>query len=153
MRIIRSQTDDADWSSPFAKVHSSPNAQQKGYNHGIKAPFRVAGIMNQGVNCGSTFADRPTAQSHVVKSGTRGSCKKDRSHGICSLEEVTQPINCNFCAHDFGDSIPHRSIWKALNFCGINHEYIRSLKKIYKDQKASVQTHVENNMFEVKKGT
>ena len=46
------------------------------------------------------------------------------------------------------DSITHKSIWKALKFSGINHEYISLLKKIYKDQKASVQTVVESNMFE-----
>ena len=51
------------------------------------------------------------------------------------------------------DSITHKSIWKALKSCGINHEYISLLKKIYKDQKASVQTDVESNMFEIKKGT
>ena len=41
------------------------------------------------------------------------------------------------------DSIAHKSIWKALKSCGIEHEYISLLKKIYKDQKASVQTDVE----------
>ena len=51
------------------------------------------------------------------------------------------------------DSITHKSIWKALNSCGINHEYISLLKKFYKDQKASVQADVESNMFEIKKGT
>ena len=51
------------------------------------------------------------------------------------------------------DSITRKSIWKALNSCGINHEYISLLKKIYKDQKAYVQTDVESNMFEIKKGT
>ena len=51
------------------------------------------------------------------------------------------------------DSITHKSIWKALNSCGRNHEYISLLKKIYKDQKALVQTDVESNMFEIKKGT
>ena len=51
------------------------------------------------------------------------------------------------------DSITHKSIWKAPNSCGINHEYISLLMKIYKDQKASVQTDVESNMFEIKKGT
>ena len=50
------------------------------------------------------------------------------------------------------DSITHTSIWKALNACGNNHEYI-SLLKNYKDQKASVQTDVESNMFEIKEGT
>ena len=42
------------------------------------------------------------------------------------------------------DSITHKSICKALKSCG---------KKIYKDQKATVQTDVESNMFEIKKGT
>ena len=51
------------------------------------------------------------------------------------------------------DSITHKSIWKALNSCGINHEYFSLLKKIYKDQKASVHMDVESNMFEIKKGT
>ena len=51
------------------------------------------------------------------------------------------------------DSITHKSIWKALKSCGINHEYISLLKKFYKDQNASVQTDVESNMFEIKKGT
>ena len=51
------------------------------------------------------------------------------------------------------DSITHKSIWKVLKSCGINHEYISLLKKIYKDQKGSVQTDVESNMFEIKKGT
>ena len=51
------------------------------------------------------------------------------------------------------DSITHKSIWKALNSCGINHEYISLLKKVCEDQKASVQTDVESNMFEIKKGT
>ena len=51
------------------------------------------------------------------------------------------------------DSIIHKSIWKELKSCEINHEYSRLLKKIYEDQKASVQTDVESNMFEIKKGT
>ena len=85
------------------KFIAHQNAQHKGCNHGIKSPSGVAVITNQDVNCGSAVADRPVAESHVVKSGTRGSCKKDRSHGTWSLEEVTQPINCNLCAHEFGD--------------------------------------------------
>ena len=51
------------------------------------------------------------------------------------------------------DSITHKSIWKALKSCGIKHDYISLLKKIYRDQKASVQTDEESNMFEIKKGT
>ena len=51
------------------------------------------------------------------------------------------------------DSITHISIWKLIKSCGIKHDYISFLKKIYRDQKASVQTDVESNMFETKKGT
>ena len=51
------------------------------------------------------------------------------------------------------DSITHKSIWKALNSCGINHEYTSVLKNIYKDQKASVWTDAESYMFEIKKKT
>ena len=51
------------------------------------------------------------------------------------------------------DSVTHKSIRKALKSCGIKHDYISLLKKIYKDQKASVQTDAESNMFEIKKGT
>ena len=51
------------------------------------------------------------------------------------------------------DSITHKSIWKALESCGIKHDYISLLKKIYKNQKASVQTDAESNMLEIKKGT
>ena len=61
--------------------------------------------------------------------------------------------------HEWGNftnafvSITHKTIWKALKSCGINHEYITILKNIYKDQKASVQTDVESNMLKIKKGT
>ena len=43
------------------------------------------------------------------------------------------------------DSITHESIWKALKSCGVNHEY-SLLKKNHKDQKASVQTDVEQHV-------
>ena len=51
------------------------------------------------------------------------------------------------------DSITHKSIWNALKSCGIEHDYISLLKKSYRDQKASVLTDEESNMFEIKKGT
>ena len=38
------------------------------------------------------------------------------------------------------DSISHNSIWEALKSCNVDHEYVSLFKKIYKDQKASVQT-------------
>ena len=51
------------------------------------------------------------------------------------------------------DSITHKSIWKALKACDIKHDYISLLKKIHRDQKASVQTDEESNTFEIRKGT
>ena len=51
------------------------------------------------------------------------------------------------------DSITRKSIWKALKSCGIEHDCISLLKKICRDQMASVLTDEESNMFEIKKGT
>ena len=51
------------------------------------------------------------------------------------------------------DSITHKSIWNALESCGIEHDYISLQKKLYRDQKASVLTDEESHMFEIKKGT
>ena len=51
------------------------------------------------------------------------------------------------------DSITHKSIWKALKSCSIKYDFISLLKKIYRDQKALVQTDEESNMFEINKGT
>ena len=51
------------------------------------------------------------------------------------------------------DSFSHKSTWEALKSCGIEHDYIGLLKKIYRDHKASGQTDEESNMFEIKKGT
>ena len=44
-------------------------------------------------------------------------------------------------------------MWKALESCGIDHDYIRLLTKIYRDQETSIQTDEESNMFEIRKGT
>ena len=51
------------------------------------------------------------------------------------------------------DSVTHKSIWNTLKSCGIEHDYISLLKKLYKDQKASVLTDEESNMFEITNGT
>ena len=45
----------------------------------------------------------------------------------------------------------HKSIWEALKFCNI--DYISLLKKIYRDQKASVQTDEEGNIFDIQQGS
>ena len=50
------------------------------------------------------------------------------------------------------DSISPKSIWNALKSCNTDHDYISLLKKIYSDQKASVQTE-ESNIFEIREGT
>ena len=51
------------------------------------------------------------------------------------------------------DSITLKSIWDALKYCDIEHGYISLLKKIHRDQKASVQTDEESNILEIRKGT
>ena len=48
------------------------------------------------------------------------------------------------------DSISHKSIWEALESCNVDDEYV---KKIYRDQKASVQTDEESNIFDIQKGS
>ena len=45
------------------------------------------------------------------------------------------------------------SIWDALKTCGIEHEYISLLKRLYRNQKATVMTDKESDMFAIKKGT
>ena len=51
------------------------------------------------------------------------------------------------------DSISHNSIWEALKSCGIEHDYISLLRKIYRDHKASVQTDEESESFDIQKGS
>ena len=51
------------------------------------------------------------------------------------------------------DSISHKSSWKALKACDIKHVYISLLRKIYRDQKVSVQTDEESNIFDIQKGS
>ena len=51
------------------------------------------------------------------------------------------------------DSISHNSIWEALLSCKVDHGYICLLRKIYKDQKASVQTDEESEIFDFQKGS
>ena len=51
------------------------------------------------------------------------------------------------------DSITHKLIWDALNSYGVEHDYIQFLKKLYRDQKATVLTDEESDMFEIKKGS
>ena len=50
------------------------------------------------------------------------------------------------------DSISHNSIWEALLSCNVDHGYV-CLLKIYKDQKASVQTDEESEIFDIQKGS
>ena len=51
------------------------------------------------------------------------------------------------------DSITRKSIWDALKSCDIEHDYIHLLNFFYKDQKATVLSDEESDMFEIKKGT
>ena len=51
------------------------------------------------------------------------------------------------------DSISHNSIWEALKSCNVDHEYVSFLRKFYRDQKASVQTSEESEIFDIRKGS
>ena len=51
------------------------------------------------------------------------------------------------------DSISHNSIWEALLSCNVDHGYVCLLRKMYKDQKASVQTDGESEIFDIQKGS
>ena len=51
------------------------------------------------------------------------------------------------------DSISHKSIWEALKSCNVDQEYVSLLRKIYRDQKASVQTDEESEIFDIPKGS
>ena len=51
------------------------------------------------------------------------------------------------------DSISHKSIWAALKSCNVDHEYVSFLRKIYRDQKASIQTDEESKIFDIRKGS
>ena len=45
--------------------------------------------------------------------------------------------------------ISHNSIWEALKSRTVDHEYVNFLRKIYNDQKASVQTDEESKNFDI----
>ena len=51
------------------------------------------------------------------------------------------------------DSISHNSIWEALFSRKVDRGYVCFLRKIYKDQKASVQTDEESDIFDIQKGS
>ena len=51
------------------------------------------------------------------------------------------------------DSISRNCIWEALLSCNVDHGYVSLLRKIYKDQKASVQTDEESESFDIQKGS
>ena len=51
------------------------------------------------------------------------------------------------------DSISHKSIWEALKSCNVDHEYVSFLRKIYRDQKASIHKDEESNSFDIQKGS
>ena len=45
-------------------------------------------------------------------------------------------------------------MWTStVKSCNIDHDYISLLRKIYRDQKASVQTDEESNIFDIQKGS
>ena len=48
------------------------------------------------------------------------------------------------------DYITHKSMWNALKSCNVEHDYIRLLRKLHRDQKTTVLTDEESDIFEIK---
>ena len=51
------------------------------------------------------------------------------------------------------DSISHKSLWSALEQCGIKPQYVNLLKRVCAEQRATVLTDEESDVFEIKRGT
>ena len=49
------------------------------------------------------------------------------------------------------DSISQQSLWKALEQCGIESHHINLLRRQFAEQKGTVSTNKESNMFEIKR--
>ena len=47
------------------------------------------------------------------------------------------------------DSLSHRSLWIALEQCGIESQYVSLLKRLYERQKGSVLTNKESEVFAI----
>ena len=51
------------------------------------------------------------------------------------------------------DTIKHKALWTALTHFGIESHYMCLLKRFFADQKATVSTDTESDIFEIKRGT
>ena len=51
------------------------------------------------------------------------------------------------------DSISHQSLWKAVEECGIESRHISLLRRQNAEQKGTVSTDKESDMFEIKRRT
>ena len=50
-------------------------------------------------------------------------------------------------------SISHVSLWNTLEKCGIESHHINFLRRLYAEQKGTVSTDTDSDMFEKKRGT
>ena len=51
------------------------------------------------------------------------------------------------------DSRSHQSLWKSLEKCGLESHYMCLVRRFYGEQKRSVSTDKECDVFEMKTGT
>ena len=51
------------------------------------------------------------------------------------------------------DSIEHEAIWRSVRIHSVSEQYIRLLKKLYTDQRATVLTDVESDEPGISRGT
>ena len=64
-----------------------------------------------------------------------------------------QNVGCDNRLHE-GVRLHHPQINSGrLKYCNIENDYIRFLKELYRDQKATALTDEESDIFEIRKGT
>ena len=51
------------------------------------------------------------------------------------------------------DSMSHQSLWKALETCGIESHYINLLTRLFAEEKGTVSTDKESDVFEIERRT
>ena len=79
------------------KVHGASNTQQE---RQPRHQIPIASLSYHESMCPLRKICRPFHMD-AVNSRTRGTCRTDRSHMTWALEEITHPIICNLCTHQF----------------------------------------------------
>ena len=107
----------------------------------------------------SGFTPGLTVDSQLIRGGFRRSYQTvDHLATYRMLEHRCREwgIKMRVAIVDFAkvfDTIRHKSLWSALEQFGIEPQYISLLSRLHADQKATVLTDKESDVFEIKRGT